>query len=537
MGFSWADRNRLNRRTLLRSAGAATGVTLAGRYAPVAAGPAHGPFVRRSRFQTPTPEPGGTLVSATTDSPTGLDPHSVPLQANFRITRLMYDSLVHLANDLTPVPSLAESWETPDNLTYVFHLRKGVKFHSGREMDSVDVKYSLERILNEATGAWARGSFTVVSAIETPDASTVKLTLSSPFSGFIAAMYNLLVVPKEVADQPSDYLMQNVNGTGPFMLDTWTPDVEVNLMRHPAYWREGLPYLDGVTIRTIPDENSVLAALRTGDVGHYLLEDNKNYADLEKEGKLKLATIPALGTNVVNINHRKGPLQDLKVRQALSMAMNRDEILQVADAGVGVVAGPIPPTHKLYSVPTDQLAFYQQDVAGAKQLLADAGYADKLELDILYIPTYPFTELSAITLAAQWQAIGVKAEPRATELGVWLDLRTKTFDYWISTNADFPTIDPDVYLYDTWHSSSAPAQWDAWSDPEIDALLVQGHETVDIPARQELFARIQKMLVERCAAYWTYATSRVNVLQPNVMGFEPHPSGNPFGFERVWLDQ
>jgi peptide/nickel transport system substrate-binding protein len=230
-------------------------------------------------------------------------------------------------------------------------------------------------------------------------------------------------------------------------------------------------------------------------------------------------------------------LQNLKVRQALSMAMNREEILQVAGAGVGVVAGPIPPTHALYSVPTDQLAFYQQDVAGAKALLAEAGHADDIELDILYIPTYPFTELSAVTLAAQWQAVGVNAQPRSTELGVWLDLRTKTFDYWISTNADFPTIDPDVYLYDTWHSSSAPAQWDAWSDPEIDALLVKGHETIDVPARQELFANIQKMLVERCAAFWTYATSHVNVLQPTVKDFEPHPSGYPFGFEKIWLDQ
>jgi peptide/nickel transport system substrate-binding protein len=535
MDPSEIDRNHLDRRTLLKTAGGAAGLTLAGRQGLVAAGPSHGPLIRRSLLQAA--KTGGTLISATNDSPTGLDPHSVALLANFRITRLMYNSVVHLDNDLTPVPSLAESWETPDNLTYIFHLRKGVKFHSGREMDAGDVKYSLERILDEATGAWARGSFTVVSAIDTPDASTLKLTLKSPFSGLIAAMYNLLVVPKEVADQPHDYLMQHANGTGPFMLDTWTPQVEVKLKRHPEFWQQGLPYLDGVTIRMIPDENSVLAALRTGDVDHYILNDNKNFADLQKEGKLTLATVPALGTIVVNINHRKEPLSNLKVRQALSMAMNRDEILQVAGANVGVVAGPIPPTHKLYSVPIDQLAFYKQDVNGAKALLAEAGYADKLALDILYIPTYPFTELAAVTLAAQWQAIGVNAQPRATELGVWLDLRTKTFDYWISTNADFPTIDPDVYLYDTFHTGSEPAVWDAWSDPEIDALLEQGHATVDIPKRQELFATIQKMLVERCAAYWTYASSHVNVLQPYVTDFVPHPSGYPFGFEKIWLNK
>jgi peptide/nickel transport system substrate-binding protein len=490
-----------------------------------------------ARAQDATPVPGGTLIAAATTAPTGLDPHNVSLLANFRVVRLMYNSLVQLANDLTTVPGLAESWETPDNLTYIFHLRAGVTFHNGREMDSEDIKYSLERILDEATAAWARGQFTVISAIETPDPLTVKLTLSKPFSGLIAAMYNLLVVPKEVKDQPLDYLMTNVDGTGPFKLESWTPDVELKLVKHAGYWEPGLPYLDGVTIRIIPSENSILAALNTGDIHHYILEDNKNYASLEADGKLTLATIPSVGTNVININHRKPELADIRVRQALSMAMNRDEILQIAGSGVGVVAGPIPPTHALYSVPTTELDFYQQDIEGAKALLAEAGYPDGFSLDILYIPTYPLMELSAVTLAAQWQQIGIKAEPRSTEVGVWLDLRTETFDYYISTNLDFPTIDPDVYLYDTFHSSSAPAGWDAWSDPEVDALLEQGHETTDIPARQEIFSQVQKLLVNRCAAYWSYAQNFVNVLQPNVKGFEPHPSGYPFGYVRTWIEQ
>jgi peptide/nickel transport system substrate-binding protein len=200
-----------------------------------------------------------------------------------------------------------------------------------------------------------------------------------------------------------------------------------------------------------------------------------------------------------------------------------------------VVAGPIPPTHALYSVPTSELAFYQQDIEGAKALLAEAGYPDGFDLDILYIPTYPLMELSAITLAAQWQQIGIRAEPRSTEVGVWLDLRTETFDYYISTNLDFPTIDPDVYLYDTFHSNSAPAQWDGWSDPELDALLDEGHATTDVEARQEIFAEAQKLMVERCAAFWSYAQEFANVLQPDVMGFEPHPTGYPIGYERIWL--
>jgi len=527
----------LNRRSFVTGTTGLAGLALASRLDTAAAAGVRGHTGLLRAGQQATPVPGGTLISATTTGPTGLDPHSVALLANFRITRLMYSSLVNLANDLSPQPGLAEAWETPDNLTYIFHLRPGVMFHNGRELDSGDVKYSIERIQAEATAAWARGQFTGISTIETPDPLTVKLTLSAPFSGQIAAMYNLLVVPVEVKDQPADYLMTNAIGTGPFKLESINPDVEIVLVKNADYWEDGLPYLDGVTIRIIPDENSVLAALETGDVHHYVLEDNKNYAPLESAGTLQLATIPAIGTNVININHRKPELADIRVRQALSMAMNRDEILQIAGSGVGVVSGPIPPTHALYTVPTTELAFYQQDIEGAKALLAEAGFADGFDMDILYIPAYPLMELSAITLAAQWQAIGIRAEPRSTEVGVWLDLRTVTFDYYISTNLDFPTIDPDVYLYDTFHSNSAPAGWDAWSDPELDALLEQGHATVDVPERQAIFTQAQNMLVERCAAFWSYAQNFVTVLQPNVMGFEPHPSGYPFGLARTWIQQ
>ena len=170
---------KLSRRTLVSGVGGMAGLTAVGGQRARLAMANSTPYVIRARAQEV--KTGGTLVVASTNETTGLDPHSVALLANFRVTRLLYNSLVHLDATLTPVPALAESWETPDNLTYVFHLRPGVKFHSGREMDSEDVKYSLERILDEATGAWARGSFTVISAIETPDAATVKLSLTSPF--------------------------------------------------------------------------------------------------------------------------------------------------------------------------------------------------------------------------------------------------------------------------------------------------------------------------------------------------------------------
>ncbi len=529
------DRKLTRRQALKGLAGLAVSIPLSFALTVPAGAAAPLPAPRAAPAFIPRRAGAGVVIDARTTEAAGLDPHNVPALANFRITHLLYDRLVWLDRDLVVQPRLADSWEIPNLTTYIFHLHPGVKFHDGTELTAEDVKATVERVLDEKTGSQVRGDLLPVDSVEVVDKYIAKFNLKTPYSGLLAALFNVAITPKSVNSQPLDFLKSKEIGTGPWMLDSWTPDVEMKLVRNPNYWRPGVPKLDGITIRVMPDESSIIAALRSGDVHHAVLEDNKNYALVKDDPNLQTWRTPALGTNVININHRKQPLQNVMVRQAMAMAMNRDEILQAAGSGLGVVSGPIPPVHKLWSVPISDLPFYQQDVAGAKALLAQAGFPNGFDMDIIYIPQFPLMDISAQVLAGQWQAIGINAQPRATEYGVWLDLRVKTFDYWISTNLDFPTIDPDQYLYNTFHTGSSPAGWDNWSDPEIDGLLDAGRATTDTPTRQQIYTLVQKQLCQKVAAFWSYAAEHVEVASQRLQNYTPHPTTYVFGMEEATL--
>jgi peptide/nickel transport system substrate-binding protein len=469
------------------------------------------------------------FIDARTTEAAGLDPHNVPALANFRVTHLLYEGLVWLDENLVIQPMLAESYSIPDPKTYVFHIRQGVKFHNGADLTAEDVKATVERILDEATGSQYRGDLLPVASIDVIDKYIAQINLSTPYSGLLSALSNVLIVPKEVRSRPLDYLKNQEVGSGPWTMESWNPNVEMKLDRFPAYWAQIPTNITGITIRVMPDESSIIAALRTGEVHHAVLEDNKNYDLVKNNPSLQTWRTPALGTNVININHRKQPLANMGVRQAMSMAIDRDEILQAAGSGIGAVSGPIPASHPLWTVPIANLPFYTPDPDGAKAALAAAGYPSGFDMDIIYIPQFPLMDISAQVLAAQWQKIGINASPRATEYGVWLDLRVKTFDYWISTNLDFPTLDPDQYLYNTFHTGSSPATWDAWSDPEVDSLLDQGRATTDQVTRQQIYTQTQQMLCQKVAAFWSYSAEHVDVATQKLLNFKPHPTTMLYG--------
>src|SRR5215469_10931331 len=264
----------LNRRRFIASLmGATAAVPLLGAPTLAHAGaPALLPAVQATKV----------LVDARTTEAAGLDPHNVPALANFRVTHLMYEGLTWLDENLVIQPLLAQSWDIPDPTTYVFHLRQGVKFHNGNELTADDVKATVERILDEATGSQYRGDLLPVASVDALDKYTVRFKLNTPYSGLLAALFNVLIAPKDVKGQSLDFLKNKEIGTGPWMLDAWNPNVEMKLVRNPNYWNPGTSNLSGITIRVMPDESSIIAALRTGDVHHAVLEDNKNY-DLIKD--------------------------------------------------------------------------------------------------------------------------------------------------------------------------------------------------------------------------------------------------------------
>jgi peptide/nickel transport system substrate-binding protein len=432
---------------------------------------------------------------------------------------------------------LAESWDVIDSKHYVFHLRKGVTFHDGKELDSGDVKYSFDRIMDDKTGAWAKGYFPAFESIETPDKYTVKFNLQQASAAFVPLLFFALIVPASVSGKPADYLQKNVNGTGPFTVEDWKPNVTLKLKKNPNYFESGLPYLDGIEVRTMPDESSIIAALRTKQVDHATLEDNRNYSLLKDNADLATQQTPLIGPNVININHRKKEMANVKVLQAMSLALNRQEILTAAGAGLGQITGFIPPALKDYFVPPSELPFYTPDADKAKALLKDAGYPNGFDMDIIYIQQFPLMDISAQVFAAQLQKIGINAKPRNTEYGLWLDLRTKTFDYYISTNLQWAMVHPEQYFATQVYSKGTAAKWDGFQSDELDKMIDNARTITDHAKEVQAWKDINLKATEVVPAWATYANNLVDVTQKYVKDFEQSPTGYDTGLYRCWLDK
>jgi len=214
------------------------------------------------------------FVDARTTEAAGLDPHNVPALANFRVTHLLYEGLTWLDENLVIQPMLAESWEIPDPTTYIFHIRQGVRFHNGGDLTAEDVKATIDRIMDESTGSQYRGDLLPIASVDVIDKYLVQFKLASAYSGLLSALFNVLIVPKEVRSRPLDYLKNQEVGSGPWMLESWNPNVDMHLVRNPNYWGQVTTNITGITIRIMPEESSIIAALRTGEVHHAVLEDN-----------------------------------------------------------------------------------------------------------------------------------------------------------------------------------------------------------------------------------------------------------------------
>src|SRR5690349_22182853 len=242
----------LTRRQLLKAAGLTAG-TLA--------------LPRRGAAQAAS----GTFVTAQTSEATGLDPQLVPALSRSRRSPLTYNQLVRFDPDMTPRPELAESWETSkDGLTWTFKLRQGVKFHDGQEMTSADVKFTFDRLFEKSPG---KSDFIAVDKVEPAGKYAVKFITKEPFAGMLAALGGFWgFIISEAGIKKYGDLNKAALGTGPYMFEDWKVEQQLTLTKNPHYFKKGLPHVDELVVRTIPDEANIVAALLTGQLHHAFIE-------------------------------------------------------------------------------------------------------------------------------------------------------------------------------------------------------------------------------------------------------------------------
>ncbi|MEZ4729082.1 MAG: ABC transporter substrate-binding protein [Caldilineaceae bacterium] len=511
-------------------------IVLAGCVAPAA--PAAAPADQApAPAEAMEPQSGGILIAARAADAKGLDPHKQTAFSSFRVVEQIYDPLLALDAELNVAPNLAESWAWADEgKTLTMQLRTNVKFHNGDPMTAADVKFSFERLLNEETGAAARSFFTSIEAIDTPDDNTVVFRLSAPNAAILAAMTNpnSAILSQKLVEGGADPATEVV-GTGAFKLVSWEPDNLLKLEANRDYWQPGLPYLDGIEFRTIPDEASILAGLRAGEIDWALINDPRvGLTAGAGTGDLVISRAPALAYHVLQLNPSRPQFQDERVRQALSCAIDRQQVLDTASLGEGEVTGPA--TSPSYRIPLEELTCYTKDMEKAKALLAEAGVTD-LQFTVIAAGDEPPTAVAeAQNIQAQLQELGVTLDIETLELGVYVDRWLKgDFDAAIALNGGNP--DPDNMFYRYWHSTGNLQGVSNYASPELDQLLDQGRATTDVAQRKAIYTDVQKQLTAAAPWIWLYVGYEYRVMQPTVQGFTPMSNGSTLYLRETWLNK
>jgi peptide/nickel transport system substrate-binding protein len=503
---------------------------------------------------TGTPQRGGTLVVAFNADPETLDPHITTALLASRVLALIHDNLINRDYDGSFKPGLAEKWDiSPDGKVYTFTLKQGVKFHSGKEFTSADVKYTFERWLSIEKSPT---SFSIkpIDKIETPDPQTVRFTLKEPYNIFLDALAGAwaVILNKDVVEKAgSDYGVSVADGTGPYKFVSWTRNQKLVLARNDAYtWgspmfqNAGPAYVDGIEIRIIPEDNTRLAEFQAGNV--HLVQDVPQ-GDVERLGNtpgVSIVKYDQLQTTYLGFNTTKAPVDDPRVRQAINLAINRDEIVTGANFGLGTPARTmLTPNTPFFWTGSDQAA-PTFDTAKAASLLDQAGWtsgADGIRTKNgqqlvlpLWIINDSTTVLQAQILEQQLAKIGVKVDTKQYEQTAWFAAARSGEQVGFIIGIFFENPDGILYFYFYSKQQPAPNRF-GYAVPEVDKWLEDSRTNPDRAAVQQDYENVQKRIIEDAVTAPLVHTLGTLGKTDAVQGVKVHPSRWLYRMTDVWL--
>ena len=487
---------------------------------------------------------GGILIYARGGDSTALDPAITTEGESFIVTDQIYETLINYGEDNTEIePGLAESWEiSDDNLTYTFKLREGIKFHDGTDFNAEAVVKNFERwsqSKDEAKFAYYPSMFGgfegdeghVIKEVTASDEHTVVITLNRPQAPFLKnlAMGTFAMASPTAFEKYGDDFTKNPVGTGPFKFKSWKANDTIEVVKNEDYWQEGLPKLDGVIFKVIKDNSARVNALVKGEID---LMDGLNPSDLsqiEKNTDLQKFERPSLNVGYVGFNVEKEPFNKKEVRQAISHLINKEEIIANFFEGTAEPAkNPIPPSVSGYN---DEIVDYEYSVEKAKELLAQAGYADGFEFDLWAMPVPRPYMTDGVKIAEAIQAslkqVNIKANIVTYEWGTYIE-KTQAGEapvYMLGWNGD--NGDADNFIYTLLDKDSIGANnYSRYDNPELHKILIEAQTISDEAQRNELYKQAQVIIHEE--APWVPLVHSKPLLAGSVKveGFVPHPTGS-----------
>lgn len=460
----------------------------------------------------------GNLIAAIAGEPDQLDPHKTSAYFSFEVLENVFDTLVEPDADLEMRPALAERWEvSPDQLVWTFHLRRGVTFHDGSPFTADDVAYSYRRIIDEQlTNVDKFASVTDVVAV---DPATVRITVRQPTPNLLTNLggfKGMAIVSR--ANVESGRIATNPVGTGPFSFAGARSGDSIVLKANPDYWG-GPPRVSGVTFRFIPEPTTALSALQAGEVDWTDSIPPQRVAALRDDESLRLAVTPSNDYWYLALNEARRPWNDVRVRQAIAYAIERDAIVTATSYGTAARNQLAIPEGNPWYTPYDR---YSYDIDKAKELLTEAN-AQPQRLDMLVTSEYPETVTAAQIIADNLAPLGITVDIRTVDFATWLDEQnTGNFDMlmmgWLGN------IDPADFYY-AQHHTDGPNNAQKFSDPEVDRLLDAGAVEVDRRARHEIYARAATRIADQVSYIYLYNPSVIQAWTPALSGYEARRDG------------
>lgn len=503
--------------------------------------------------QQPQEDYGDAIISGSIADARTLIPILASDSASSDVCSMIYNGLVKYDKDIQLIPDLAQNWEIQeDGLVIIFHLRKNVLWHDGEPFSAKDVEFTYKKLLDPQVKTPYSGDFERVKTLEVLDDHTIKITYKEPFAPALSS-WGMSIIPKhllENQDLNTTSLQRNPIGTGPYKFKSWKTQELIELVSNHAYF-EKRPFIDRYIYRVIPDEATMFLELQTKGVdlsGLTPLQYSRQTDTGFFKKNYRKFKLPGFNFTYLGYNLKNPKFQDIRVRQALNYAVDKEEIIKTVLLGLGRIAnGPFIPESWAYDDSTKPVVFSPDK---AKQLLKEAGWLD-VNSDGWLEKNNEVFEFTILTNQGNEERIKIAQiiQMRLKDIGVRIKIKVVEWSVFLTEFIDkrnFETVllgwslsrDPDCF--DIWHSSKTKEgefNFIGYKNEEVDQLLVEARRTFDQEKRKNHYNRINRILYDEQPYMFLYVPDSLPVITSRVQGIKPAPIGIGYNFIDWWVEK
>lgn len=445
-----------------------------------------------------------------------LDPHKATAAGTKEILFNIFEGLVKPDENGNLMNAVASDYTiSDDGLVYTFTLRENVKFHNGETVTAQDVKYSLERVSGLLDGTALMSTMSTIQSVDIIDEKTVQVTVGSANTELIYSFTAAIIPEGSGEDESADPI-----GTGPFSFVSYTPQEGIVVAKNADYWQAGLPYLDEVNFKIVNSPDTALLDLQGGSIDIYPYLTDSQASELQ--GSFQILSAPSDVVQALYLNNDKEPLNNVKVRQAICYALDKDGVNDFVSGGNGtVISSAMLPTLKDYYVDLNDTYGTGANVEEAKKLLAEAGYPDGFDLEITVPSNYEFHMQTAEVVEQQLQAVGINATINPVEWSTWLDECYNGRKYQATISGITCDMTPG-YLLNRFQTDSKK-NFINYRNEEYDAVYKKAQAALDLNEKADYYKQLQEMLCEDAGTAFIQVPPITIAMNKKLTGYKFYP--------------